>query len=155
MAFANVLNGTGVYVIWDSQARAKPSYIGMGDLLTRLSSHDDAFAYPVGGYIGLLGSTGRKTESNEAAIIEALLLEVANQTDRWPLHNRKRGDMSFVRRMFRCNGLVRVTVTGCDPFGPASSPRYLRTPKQIRFQIDSAGNDVLEYNWNSRKRLLR
>lgn len=91
ITFAEVLCGIGVYVIWDSQTRAKPSYIGKGNILSRLSSHDEKFAFPVKGYIALIGNTGSKRESRDAEVVEAMLLEVARVTDRWPTHNRNSG----------------------------------------------------------------
>lgn len=84
VSFAYVLRGIGVYVIWDSQARVKPSYIGQGNVLSRLSVHAKDFSFPVRGYIAILGNTGRKKENKDAKIIEALLLGVAKQTDRFP-----------------------------------------------------------------------
>ncbi len=131
VSFADVMRGTGVYVIWDSQARVKPSYIGIGDLLSRLSSHDSNFAFPVRGYIALIGNTRRKRENIDAVIVEALLLDVAKQTDRWPTHNKKSGNISRVQKVFEKHGLVRITIKGCDPFGPPKMLRRLNVPKLI------------------------
>ena len=111
VSFADALRVTGVYVIWDSQARAKPSYIGKGDILSRLSSHDEKFAFPVKGYIALIGNRGRRAESRDSEIVEALLLEVARDTDRWPPHNGKAGAIGLVRRIAERENQVRVTIT--------------------------------------------
>ena len=150
--FGQVLKGVGVYVIWKRQARGKPSYIGKGDILDRLSKHDDRFA-SVDGYIGLLGTKARRTDDQDSCIVEALLLEVAFHTDRWPTHNSKEGHWKTVDRAFRLHGLVRVTVRGCDPFGPPHAPRRMERPKHIRYEIDSAGEGTVEFKWNQRKRL--
>lgn len=155
ISFADVLRGTGVYVIWDSQARAKPSYVGKGDILSRLSSHDGKFAFPVRGYIALIGNDGLKGENRDAEIVEALLLEVARATDRWPTHNKKAGNIGLLRHIAEKENQVRVTIEGCDPFGPPQAPRYLDPPKQIWFKQDRDGGDVVEHHWNYRKRIMR
>jgi len=151
--FSNVLNSNGVYVIWDSQARAKPSYIGEGDLLSRLAQHDDLFAKPVKGYIALFGPTGKKSEEKNAEMVEALLLEVARETNRWPIHNGRAGDMNLVRNVSRSYGLVKISLKGCDPFGPPTAPRYIAKSKHIWFELDVSGKDDLDHDWNLRKRL--
>jgi hypothetical protein len=155
VSFGDVLCATGVYVIWDSQARAKPSYIGKGDILSRLSSHDEKFASPVKGYIALIGNSGRKVESREAEIVEALLLEVARDTDRWPRHNDKSGAVSLLRRIAERKNQVRVTIKGCDPFGPPHLPRHLVGSKNIWFWLDEFGKGKIDHNWNYRKRIQR
>ena len=35
----NLFGACGVYVLWDSQAQARPTYIGEGNILKRLSDH--------------------------------------------------------------------------------------------------------------------
>lgn len=150
--FGQVLKGVGVCVIWKQQARGKPSYIGKGDILERLSKHDDRFA-TVNGYVGLLGTKERKAHDRDSCIVEALLLETASHTDRWPTHNIKNGHWKTVDRAFRLHGLVRVAVRGCDPFGPPHAPRRLAQPKYIRYEIDSTGEGTIDFKWNQRKRL--
>ena len=152
MSFGQVLKGVGVYVIWKRQAQGKPSYIGKGDILDRLSKHDDRFA-SVDGYVGLLGTKDRKADDQDSCIVEALLLGVASQTDRWPTHNVKDGHWRTVDRAHRLHGLVRVGVCGCDPFGPPDAPRRLAQPKYIRYRINAAGEGTIDHDWNLRKRL--
>jgi hypothetical protein len=152
ISFAEVLRGTGVYVIWDSQARVRPSYIGKGDILSRLSSHDSKFAFPVRGYLAIIGTGGMKAEDKDAMILEALLLEVAYQTDRWPIHNKKFGGVRLLQRVFDAKGVVRVTIKGCDPFGPPHAPRYLSEPKHIWFELDNNVDINVHHDWNHRKR---
>jgi hypothetical protein len=153
--FGEILRATGVYVIWDSQARAKPSYIGKGDILSRLSSHDGNFAFPVKGYVALVGNRGQKNEDNDALIVEALLLKVAFETDRWPTHNKKSGSIALLKRVYDKHGVIRVTLNGCDPFGPPHAPRALDEPKQIWFELDNDGAEAVTHHWNFRKRAVR
>jgi hypothetical protein len=154
VSFGYVLRGVGVYVIWDSQARARPSYIGKGDILSRISSHHKKFAFPVKGYIALVGNSGKKSENRDALIVEALLLEVARHTDRWPPHNKNAGNISLLQRVCNRHGLIRVTIKSCDLFGPPHAPRRLKEPKKIWFSFDRDGEVVLRGDWNYRKRLL-
>lgn len=149
------LRGTGVYVIWSSKASVKPSYIGKGDILARLSKHDGKFAFPVRGYVGIVGSSGQKREDKDAKIIEALLLEVARDTERWPSHNGKSGHIALVQRTFQRKGPVRITVKEYDPFAPPTASRYLHEPKNIWFVQDIDGNDVVKHHWNKRKKSTR
>ena len=153
ISFGDVLKGVGVYVIWSDQARAKPTYIGKGDILSRLSQHDDRFA-SVDGYVGIIGGKERRGDDDDSYIVEALLLETATRTDRWPQSNSKDGHWTKVHRAFRLHGLVRVAVRGCDPFAPPSAPRRLAKPKYIRCHIGEDGEREIQPDWNLRK-LLR
>jgi hypothetical protein len=154
ISFGDILRGTGVYVIWDSQAKVKPSYIGKGDILSRLSSHDGNFAFPVKGYIALVGNSGQKNEDKDALIVEALLLEVARNTDRWPIHNKKSGSIALLKRVYDRKGVIRLTLKGCDPFGPPHARRILDEPKQIWFELDNDGIGAVQHHWNFRKRVI-
>jgi len=155
VSFGEILRKTGVYVLWDSQAKVKPSYIGKGDILSRLSSHDEKFAFPVKGYVALVCKSSQKAENKDALIVEALLLEVARQTDRWPPHNKKSGGIALLRSVFDKNGVVRVTLKGSDPFGPPQAPRYMDKPKRIWFKLDNDGAEVVQHHWNHRKKIIR
>lgn len=150
VSFGYVVKGVGVYVLWTDQARAKPSYIGKGDILNRLSQHDDRFA-SVDGYVGIIGGKDRKADDDDSYIVEALLLETAARADRWPPRNNKDGHWTKVERAFRLHGMVRVAVRGCDPFAPPSAPRRLAAPKYIRCEIGEEGERNIEFDWNSRK----
>ena len=151
LSFYDVLNGTGVYVIWDSQAKAVPSYLGQGDLLSRLSKHADDYAFPVRGYVSVHGYDRSAATRNEAIIVEALLLEVAAHTDRWPKHNARVGHIEKVAKFAELNSLIRMSVTGCDPFAPPNHPRHINGSKRIAYSTGI--EDSIEYDWSSRKKL--
>ena len=74
----------GTYVLWDGQARVKPSYIGEGNLLKRLVDHSRDYATPLNGYIAVLGEAKRKKAKRDAQILETALLEAAAATRRRP-----------------------------------------------------------------------
>jgi hypothetical protein len=155
VTFSEVLNTAGVYVIWDSQAKAKPSYIGKGDLIARMAWHDHNFASPIGGYFGAIEEIGRRWVDDECLIVEALLLKIAEETDRWPNHNRKSGSLSTVERIAsKHNGYIKVRVSGHDPFSPPKRSQELNHAKEIRY-FDRNGEWWLEYDWKLRKLLKR
>lgn len=61
---------TGIYVLWDAQAKARPTYVGEGNILKRLADHarrdDRRFAKPLDGYIAVISGSSdgvHKTES--------------------------------------------------------------------------------------------
>jgi hypothetical protein len=61
-------------VLWDSQARARPSYIGEGNILKRLvAEHAARFALPRDGYAAPLDGSAQRAKA-DAEIVEALLL---------------------------------------------------------------------------------
>src|SRR5438132_6724667 len=87
----DLIEAVGVYVIWDGQARARPTYLGEGTILKRLAEHSTRFALPFDGYIAILGDLSSRTAKRESEIVEALLLSVAYETDRLPFHNQAPG----------------------------------------------------------------
>jgi len=73
----DLIEAVGVYVIWDGQARARPTYIGEGTILKRLADHSSRFAKPFDGYIAILGDTSSGTAKHEAEIVEAVVRRAA------------------------------------------------------------------------------
>src|SRR5256885_2022041 len=100
----DIVRAVGVYVIWDGQARAKPTYIGEGNILKRFGEHSKRFATPFDGYLGILGDTIAATPKREAEMIEALLLTVAYEVDRMPRYNVAHGKTTGIERIFRSHG---------------------------------------------------
>jgi hypothetical protein len=147
---SDVLTRVGIYVIWDSQAKVRPSYIGKGDLLNRLANHDSNFSNPLDGYVAFLGDGSKTTHDKESLAAEALLLEVAKDTDRWPIHNKKDGHWTSIESFCRNHKLLRVSVKNCDPFAPPDHPRYLDAAKYIRCEME-ADSYLYEHDWNLRK----
>src|SRR5438445_8388965 len=125
----DLIEAVGVYVIWDGQARARPTYIGEGTILKRLADHSSRFAKPFDGYIAILGDKSSTTAKHEAEIVEALLLAVAEATDRLPPHNVAPGKAHRIAKGFRSRGVLRVSVAGYDPLGVPWQTRRLASPK--------------------------
>jgi hypothetical protein len=145
----------GVYVIWDSQARAKPTYIGEGVLLKRFADHSrhdgHRFAQPWNGYVARIDGSTSRVHKAEAAAVERLLLDVARDTDRMPRINRSPGSAFHVRALCRDDRL-RVSIKGYDPLLPPREARRLIQPKVIDVWRDGR---TFEFAHDWRLRRLR
>jgi hypothetical protein len=150
---AFLLGQIGAYVLWDSQAKARPSYIGEGNILKRLVEHVERFALPLDGYVApLYGPTWQRAKAN-AEIVEALLLEVAYRTDRRPNVNVAPGKLRGLDAIFRSHGTLRVNVRGFDPLMPPRTARPIVGIKQIVLRDFADDAALLEYDWRLRRRL--
>lgn len=148
--FVSLLRAVGVYIIWDGRAHARPTYIGEGALLKRLAEHETRFVPPFDGYVAILGNRSSKTAKRNAEIIEALLLAVAEDTDRLPTRNIASGKTTGLDRVFRSHGVLRVSVAGYDPLAIPWQSRRLRAAKVIRLE-DKGGTLHLSHDWRLRR----
>lgn len=149
---SELLGVVGVYVIWDARAVARPTYIGEGTILERIGQHASRFSCPFDGYLALLGDWSAAKTKRQAEILEAVLLAVAKDTDRWPTQNKAFGKTHGIDRVFRSHGTLRINVTGFDPLlipGPASR---LGRPKvaTVRFLADGFPYE-LQHDWRLRR----
>ncbi|TAL36623.1 MAG: hypothetical protein EPN93_07305 [Spirochaetes bacterium] len=148
--FRDILYGLGVYVIWDSKSKAKPTYIGEGDIWNRFTQHRNRFAEPIDGYIALLEGTTNVVKK-QSQIIEAALLEVAKTIDLFPNHNKKNGNWNHIDKVFDKHGVLKIYFEGMNPFkNPASHNTPMKNRKEVRITYNNTDN-ILEYdhNWNS------
>jgi hypothetical protein len=145
---------TGVYVLWDAQAKARPTYIGEGTILKRLSDHAkrDArrFAHPIDGYIAIVSGSSRDIHKTESLAVERLLLDVARETDRRPSINAHPGAGSVIRLLCR-DELLRIAVRGYDPFCPPNVARRLAGVKEIKAWSELDGSYEIDHDWRQRK----
>jgi len=149
----DLLGKIGVYVLWDGQARARPSYIGEGNILKRLVvEHIDRFAWPIDGYAAVLYQSSWQRAKADAEIVEALLLEVAKRTDRAPSTNVAPGKLRALDAIFRTHGSLRVNVRGFDPLMPPETAPSLSTTKQIVLRDVSDDSATIEHDWRLRRR---
>jgi hypothetical protein len=151
MSVPEFLSATGVYVIWDARARARPRYIGEGNILRRFTDHVGArkFAHPWDGYVAAVQGSTRGVHKEEAMAVEHLLLKVASEIDCIPSLNAHPGHGSVVR--YFCKGeQLRVSVAGYDPFLSPFTSRTLPGAKQINVRMK--GEDlVVEHEWRMRR----
>ena len=112
------LGMTGVYVLWSMNARERPSYIGEGDVLSRILSHytdkEKPFASGLDGYVGALdGHTNRL--KTDAQIVEKTLLEAADRLGISPRINKASGNRAAIDRRGKRDDTIRVNVRGWHP----------------------------------------
>lgn len=148
-----LLGRIGAYVLWDSQAKALPSYIGEGNILERLVEHAERFALPLDGYVAPLDASTSQRAKADAEIVEALLLAVAHETDRGPSVNVARGKLRGLDAIFRSHGTLRLNVRGLDPLVPPRAARPITGTKQIVVRDSGDGTALLEHDWRLRRRM--
>lgn len=149
----DLFGAVGVYIIWDGRQRARPSYIGQGNILKRLSRrghNGEKFAQPIRGYTAVLGDTSRKFYRGDSKIVETLLLEVAEEVDRWPTKNGQRGANTGIDRIFQKHGVLKVIVDGYDPLLPPWTAQPLINNKVIELRR-LRDEIVLDHDWRMRR----
>jgi hypothetical protein len=151
ISIPDLLGEIGVYVLWSGRAKARPSYIGEGNVLSRLVDHHDRFSKPFDGFATVLSGADvpwQRAKSN-AAIVETMLLWVARHTDRAPAENVAPGNFRALDDLFERHGTVRINVSGLDPLrAPEGSPR-IQGCKRI---VLRNGTGELEHDWRYRRR---
>lgn len=151
---SGILTAVGVYVIWDAHSKARPTYIGEGNILRRLSDHvtrnGRTFAHPWDGYIGVISGSTANVHKGEAKTVERLLLDIARATDRSPSANKHPGSASAVF-FSSYKELLRVVVVGYDPLILPREARPLSRPKEIKVSPLPDGNASIRHNWRQRR----
>jgi len=84
VSLADIYDVIGVYVLWSGRAKAVPSYIGEGDVLTRFSSHMKRpwAARPIDGVVAFLDAPTVHRLKTYSELLEAALLWVSGSVDR-------------------------------------------------------------------------
>lgn len=140
----------GTYILWDGQARVKPSYIGEGNILERIVEHSRDYAMPLIGYIAILGEATLAGAKRDAEILETVLLEAAAQTRRSPPNNSQAGNRRGIASLFKKHGVIRVNLAGYNPLSPPRLRRIFEERKEIRLIEDESGNIYMSHPWRSR-----
>ena len=143
----------GTYVLWSSRASIRPSYIGEGNVLQRFVSHMNKpwVARPLSGTMAFLEDGTRRVRKCTAELLEVLLLDVAEEIDRYPPNNGsgKRSSLKKILDTLDHNAtVVRARITGRDPFLPGNPP--LESFKQITLRKATGSGWQLEHDWNRR-----
>jgi hypothetical protein len=145
----------GVYVIWDARAKARPTYIGEGNILTRFADHSNRdkrkFARPLDGYVALLGDKQEKYAKFEGKAVERLLLDVAKDTDREPTVNINPGAASVVGLLCETESTLRIVVQGCDPFFHPGHFHRLEKSKEIKAWLCQRREYEMTHDWRLRR----
>lgn len=149
-----LIGATGVYVLWDASAKARPTYIGEGNILKRFTDHvrrdNRRFSHPWNGYVAIINGSTRNVHKSESLIVERLLLDVAKDTDRAPSVNSNPGHGRRV--LSHCqNGMLRIVVRGYDPLAPPWEAAPLAGSKAIKVRAVGVNEYALEHDWRLRK----
>ncbi len=156
IAVPDLFGAIGVYVLWRGQAIARPSYIGEGNILSRLVTHHGNLGSTFDGFAAPLSHprvTPQRAKA-DAEIVEAMLLWVADEKDRAPSTNRAPGKLRALESIFRNHGTVRINVSGMDPLRPPEERPLIRGSKVITLRHAGDGHPDVEHDWRLRKRRI-
>lgn len=145
-----LLHAYGVYVIWSGKSRARPSYIGEGDIWSRLAQHRKRFPRPIDGYAAIIGDYTATTK-RDAQIIEAVLLEIAESTDRNAKHNKQKGKFAGLEDLLDRNGVVKVHFKGLDPLGEPGTGLPIKGKRTVSITLNDEGELELDHPWRLRR----
>jgi hypothetical protein len=151
-----LIGATGVYVIWDTRSKARPTYIGEGSILKRFTDHvkrdNRRFAHPRDGYVAIIGGSTRDVHKYESTVVERLILDVAKETDRKPQVNVHPGHASRVLRFCR-DEMLRIAVSGFDPLIPPWESKRLTRIKEIKVTASAESDEGYYFTctWNLRR----
>ena len=144
LPIAELFGVYGVYVLWAPTARDCPTYLGEGVILSRLNDHVKWLKSGVTGIAALAES------KREAEIIEATLLWVAEEINRWPTQNTSTGKWKRIDTLLEKHTSLRINVRGKHPFKhPASKYSDLRERVPISVWLDRDEYKIDPY-WNRR-----
>jgi hypothetical protein len=151
----DLFGATGVYVLWDARAQARPTYIGEGHILKRLSDHSQRdgrrFAHPIDGYVATISGSTRGVHKTESQVVESLLLEVARDTDREPTVNVHPGNAVVIGYLLNHHPTLRIEVRGWDPLRPPGEGTALEGARAIKVRLLRDKNLSLEHGWRVRR----
>lgn len=153
LSITSLLGKFGVYIIWDSQSRVRPTYIGEGKIIQRIVEHEQRFAQPMDGYAAVLSRDGISWQRAKAdgKIVESLLLYIAGKTDRKPAVNQKPGEKKSLKDIFELHGVLNVAIRGRDPFQHPRSSRILGSSRNIRVTQTRDGSFEADHPWKMRR----
>lgn len=141
----------GVYVLWSGKSRVRPKYIGEGVILKRFAEHVGNMSLPLKGVISILGYTSQKEIKTNAEIVEALLLYISYEVNRFPTTNRNIGKHSRIDKVFKRHGVLRIRVIGYDPLRNPKSP-MMNKEKFITLRANKYNEIELKYPWKLRSK---
>jgi hypothetical protein len=154
IAFPALIGAVGTYVIWGGRAQARATYLGEGVLLERFAKHAGRFDWPFAGFVAITGDWTSGQAKEDAEILEAILLIIADHTDRLPTHNQAPGKISRVHRILRSHPTLRVHITGFDPLMIPEQARPLASARVATIKFVGEGRPYeMDHPWRLRRRL--
>jgi hypothetical protein len=158
MHVGDLFGAAGVYVLWDARAKARPTYIGEGNILQPLANHSKRdgrqFPRPLDGYIAVIDGSTDGVHKLESCVVERLLLDVARDTDRAPTVNVRPGAGTVVRLLCQTGSTLRVAVRGYDPLIPPREVRPLERTRAIKAWLTDGTEYDFDHDWRLRRRRM-
>lgn len=151
ISVSDALGMVGVYVLWDNRSTARPTYIGQGNVINRLSEHAGRFALPILGYAAFIEKQSPKKTKLRLLAIETLLLYVGASTDRYPNNNASQGSYGRLWDALEDHSTLRLSVRGYDPFVPPLRPRLILGTKRITLKDTTIEDEMLVHDWTYRR----
>lgn len=146
ISFGACLDEIGVYVLWSLNAIQRPSYIGEGDVVSRVAKHmtddDKPFATnnSIAGCVAIIGrEKQRVSRKRDAEIVERTLLDAADRLGVPPSHNKVGGKIASIDRRGEVHDTIRVSVSGMHPLREG-----VRLPSTVQLTWRRSRDGLLE-----------
>ena len=146
-----LLHAYGVYVLWAGKSKARPTYIGEGDIWSRLSQHRRKFPRPIDGYVTVAGNKKRVGTKLETLIVEAVLLAIGKSKDRLPTQNRRQGNLQNLAPVIEKCCMLKIYMGGFDPFQEPGTGRPLSAKRVVSIFQNGDGDIAMEHSWRLRR----
>ena len=144
---SSLLGKVGVYILWDTRAHNRPTYIGEGLILERFCKHRETFGTEFDGYVGVTGDTTRKYYKEHGELLEAVLLWISERIGKFPTRNKQKNYKSPIESQFKeSERVLNCPIIGADFFEHPDSPKNLRK-KEIKISRKNDNYFLLEHPW--------
>lgn len=150
ISFGACLDEIGVYVLWSKNATRAPSYIGEGDIVTRVAAHMRDARKPfldnsvIDGCVAIMEPGHPVRRKSDAEILEFTLLEMADDLGIFPTHNANGGKFNPLDRRTDHHDKVRINLRGQHPlrFGTRLRGRMVATWQRLGDELELAVDPV-------------
>ena len=134
----------------DSSRKPRDAKIGMSCFHVKRDNR--RFAHPWNGYVAIIAGSTRDVHKYESTVVERLILDVAEITDRKPQVNVHPGHISRVLRFCR-DEMLRIAVAGYDPLIPPAEAKPLPKVKEIKVTAFADSDDEYDFthDWSLRR----
>jgi len=150
---ADLFGAVGVYTIWARGATHRPTYMGEGIILDRISKHVKRWRTDMLGTAAILSDAGphRDLAKPGGLLAEAFFLELGELLGRKPLQNDAPGHVQLLRTAVEIHNIVRINVRGLHPFMHPENPRARLSERAVcTVELNDYDEFVFTTPWNAR-----
>jgi hypothetical protein len=150
----DLFNAVGVYTLWTAAATHRPTYLGEGTILDRLSSHTKRWRIH-NAAVAIISANGvdKRTAKPAGVVAEAFLLELGELLRRQPVQNGSPGHRTRLHQIVEANNVLRVNIRGLHPFvHPSESRARLSERAECSVRVARDGDFEFTSPWNARRR---